>query len=194
MSWIEQVTLGDLKFHVGSLGGWADHGFSLILSQSEISDAGDRLQEITDWFQGDGQEWCLVREWQSTDYDQNYFSYEERLQIYNSQFASDDDKRYCFEHVPKAKSPPKAPKPNPGYVYLIKNNEGHYKIGKSVNPNKRIESLGVVLPFPIEAVHLVYSDRMSKLEKELHERFGDKHIAGEWFALTDEDVNFIKSL
>jgi hypothetical protein len=196
MAWVEDVTIDGMNFQVGSIGGIGDHRFSLILSDQEIIDAGERMHEILDWFVGEGQDWCLIREWRSVDFDSQYFSFENRMRVFNSRYATEDDKRYCFERPPRRTQPQRAvePKPNPGYVYLIKNSEGHYKIGKSVNPSKRIESLGVVLPFPIEAVHIISSNRMSKLEKELHGRFEDKHIAGEWFELTQDDVEYIKSL
>jgi len=83
-----------------------------------------------------------------------------------------------------------------GYVYLIRAIEphSHYKIGLSKTPVKRIESLDVKLPFPIEVIHLIKTDDMRGLEKSLHSKYAEKRINGEWFALSDDDVREICSM
>jgi hypothetical protein len=80
-----------------------------------------------------------------------------------------------------------------GYVYLIKASTGAYKIGMSKDPNSRIATFKT-LPFDVELLALIQTDNMHELEKELHERFADKRRQGEWFNLSSEDVEYIKSL
>lgn len=195
MAWTKTIEINGLAFNVGSLGGYGGDEFSLILSKSEIEAAGERIQEIFDWFTGDGQEWCLVTEWRAVDYNLDYMSEDSRWIVYNSKYATDRDREFLFKRQPRAERQPTPTRtPKAGFVYLIKNSEGHYKIGRSVDAAKRIESLGVLLPFTIEPVHIIAAMNMNGLEKELHERFAEKRIAGEWFVLTDEDVEYIKSL
>lgn len=84
--------------------------------------------------------------------------------------------------------------PKSGWVYVIKSPTGAYKIGKSSNPNNRIKTFEVKLPFEVEFICLIPAADMNRLEKHLHGHFTEKHINGEWFALTPEDVEYIKGL
>lgn len=81
-----------------------------------------------------------------------------------------------------------------GYVYLIESSHGVYKIGLSRDPQNRIATFGILLPFPVEFVCLIQTDDMRALETQLHTRYADKRINGEWFALDTADVEYIKSL
>ena len=80
-----------------------------------------------------------------------------------------------------------------GYVYLLRSSHG-YKIGKSSSPKSRIASLRTASPFPLHVEAVIYAQYMDALEKALHERFYDKKIRGEWYALTEADVAFIIGL
>lgn len=83
--------------------------------------------------------------------------------------------------------------PQPGYIYLLRavTPDNHYKIGLSKDPVKRIESMGVKLPFPIEPLHQFPTNHRFKAEKNLHEKYADKRVNGEWFNLSDADVQEI---
>lgn len=85
-------------------------------------------------------------------------------------------------------------KPNNGFVYLIRANNGIYKIGRTRVPDNRIKTFEVKLPFEVEYEALIPTDDMHALEKQLHRRFAAKRGNGEWFALDAEDVAYIKSL
>lgn len=78
-------------------------------------------------------------------------------------------------------------------VYLLRSENGCYKIGLSANMKKRMR---VFDKWPIEVVllHTIQSDDASWLELDLHLRFAEKRIRGEWFLLSHEDVQFITSL
>lgn len=128
-----------------------------------------------------------------------------RLRVLQEWDQIKNDPMVCYlctpdflEAIAKLKSAPSIkPRPTklptPGYVYLLQSERG-YKIGKSKSPGKRVETLGVVLPFPIDTVALIKTPNMGQLELELHNHFADKRINGEWFALTPEDVEYIKAL
>ena len=82
--------------------------------------------------------------------------------------------------------------PTVGYVYLIWSQYG-YKIGKAVNVKSRTKLFEVKLPFPIRVEHYARFSDYSRAEKALHVHFHEKRQEGEWFALNDADVAFIKS-
>lgn len=81
-----------------------------------------------------------------------------------------------------------------GYVYLIQSPTGAYKIGRTVNPSNRLKTFTVKLPFEIELLATIQTPDMYQLESELHNRFVDKRVNGEWYALSPADVEYIKSL
>lgn len=81
-----------------------------------------------------------------------------------------------------------------GYVYLLYSLAGLYKIGKSIHPERRIRRLEVTLPFTIWAEHIFSADDYSLAERQLHRRFADKRVDGEWFSLAADDVAWIKSI
>lgn len=81
-----------------------------------------------------------------------------------------------------------------GYVYLIKSNVGHYKIGLTVQPVTRLARLDVTLPFDIEVLHLIHTDDLRRAEKQLHQTYAVKRVRGEWFALSESDVMAIMDI
>jgi hypothetical protein len=84
-----------------------------------------------------------------------------------------------------------------GYVYLIMETvKGYYKIGRSVDPDNRLKTFEVKLPFQVEYICTIHTSDMYILEKQLQDKYKNegKHIDGEWFALTLDDVEYIKSL
>jgi predicted GIY-YIG superfamily endonuclease len=85
-------------------------------------------------------------------------------------------------------------KPQKGYVYLLRSISGYYKIGKAKNPERRMKTFGVQLPFEVEFEHVIRCDDMNAYEKELHRRHASKRINGEWFDLSPEDVADIKAI
>lgn len=84
---------------------------------------------------------------------------------------------------------------NPGgYIYLLKSTSGYWKIGRTRNPDDRIQTFTVKLPFEVEYEHLIPCSDCIIAERQLHAQFADKRVNGEWFALTPEDVEEIKSI
>lgn len=82
------------------------------------------------------------------------------------------------------------------WVYLLRSVSGHYKIGRAIDPNNRLKTFHVMLPFEVEFDCLIKSDDSEyvTLERSLHKRFADKRINGEWFALDSDDVAYIREL
>jgi prophage antirepressor-like protein len=74
-------------------------------------------------------------------------------------------------------------------TYLMQDTfRGYYKIGKSKDPKVREGTLQAEVP-TIELVHVIESD----IENYLHKKFDSKRLRGEWFDLSEADVNYIKS-
>lgn len=79
-----------------------------------------------------------------------------------------------------------------GEVYLVKAENGPYKIGMAQSAKNRLKDF-VGLPFAISLEHVIATDDPRKLESYLHERFKSRRVRGEWFDLSGSDVEEIKS-
>lgn len=84
--------------------------------------------------------------------------------------------------------------PKHGYIYLLQSVTGAYKIGRSKDPDDRLKTFEVKLPFEVSYVCTVETADMYMLEKKLHQLFEHKRINGEWFSLNDKDIAAIKAL
>jgi len=81
---------------------------------------------------------------------------------------------------------------NQGYVYLIHAiGSDYYKIGKSINPDRRILQISPVMPFKVRFVRVWPTNFMDKAEKYLHNLFMDERTNGEWFSFKEEELNTI---
>lgn len=80
-----------------------------------------------------------------------------------------------------------------GYIYLLVSPTGQSKIGFTRNLKSRLTHFRNVFP-GIEFHHIVKTDDMRGTEKQLHKRFSDKAVAGEWFNLDATDIDYFKSL
>ncbi len=83
--------------------------------------------------------------------------------------------------------------PSPGYVYLLYSG-GRYKIGRSKAPNERLYNLQLASPLPVSSVCVGHTENMRALEFDLHALFDHARKKGEWFELTNEDVERIKHI
>jgi hypothetical protein len=82
----------------------------------------------------------------------------------------------------------------PCFTYLMFNKKnGLCKIGISENPNYREKTLQSEEP-EIETIGKKrFSNRMNagKLEKELHKKFEDLNVRGEWFQLSEIEIEYV---
>ena len=69
-----------------------------------------------------------------------------------------------------------------GYVYWIQCDGGPIKIGFSVNPEKRLRELQAANPYPLRILGTVRA--LKDDERDLHLRFAQHRVRGEWFAPT----------
>lgn len=78
-----------------------------------------------------------------------------------------------------------------GWVYLLQSG-AHYKIGRSQELERRVKQISVALPEKVELVHSIKTDDPSGIETYWHNRFKEKRLNGEWFALSLSEVRAFK--
>ncbi len=94
------------------------------------------------------------------------------------------------EYKPKSFNiPPNKRDETPGFIYLMRDtvHRQYYKIGLSRKPRNRARQIGQV-----DLVHTFPADNMLEAEGELHAHFNRRRMEGEWFKLTDGDVETFK--
>ena len=79
-----------------------------------------------------------------------------------------------------------------GYLYVVESQEKH-KIGITKNISNRISTLKASMPHPMKLIYGTEIENCREIEKVLHEKFKDKRTHGEWFTLTKEDIEYIKT-
>lgn len=77
-------------------------------------------------------------------------------------------------------------------LYVLHCN-GHYKIGITTSTvAKRIKSLQTGNSYKISRFWSKRCSNYVEMEKYFHRKFARKRLIGEWFALDDNDLRFIK--
>jgi len=78
-------------------------------------------------------------------------------------------------------------------VYLIRGNNGKYKIGIATNPKERIHQLQTGNSDQLKIIETYESENASTIEFALHAQYSHVRKVGEWFDLSiSDEVNFIK--
>lgn len=98
------------------------------------------------------------------------------------------------QDIEPPEQPPEDTLPKSGYVYVLRADNGLYKIGRSVNIDGRIKRLETVLPYELELICTVKVKDYITTEAKLHQVFADKCVKGEWFKLAKADIEYIKGL
>lgn len=79
-------------------------------------------------------------------------------------------------------------------VYLIRGNDGKYKIGISTDPQKRILQLQTGNSEKLTLIDVYESSNAHKIESTLHKLYSFSRNEGEWFDLSVlEESNFLKN-
>ena len=79
----------------------------------------------------------------------------------------------------------------PGWVYVLDDGQGHYKIGKAKDLTRRVRDLRIQLPWPITVNYAFQSTNYHQDERTLHQHFKHKRLNGEWFDLELDDLGAI---
>jgi len=78
------------------------------------------------------------------------------------------------------------------YVYFLTADNGFTKIGRTKKLDERIHHFTTKLPYKLEERLFLKTSNSSKLESSIHKRFESKRKRGEWFLLTDDDIELLK--
>jgi hypothetical protein len=84
-------------------------------------------------------------------------------------------------------------KENVEYVYVIADPFGNYKIGLTYNIQKRLDEFRTAMPYEPKIIKIIQCSNMKKTEKYLHEKFKHKRIKGEWFNLSEKDIDMVQN-
>lgn len=82
----------------------------------------------------------------------------------------------------------------PGYVYLLKSDNGLFKIGYSKNVLARVKQIQKNTPHSIEIICSIRTDDVRTLEEKLHDKYQAALTKYEWFLLSPQQVDEIKVL
>jgi hypothetical protein len=81
------------------------------------------------------------------------------------------------------------------YVYVIRaGRTDWYKIGKTNDPEGRLQSLQTGSPHKLKLLHAFRADNATAAEEELHRLLHGKRLEGEWFNLTDSERDVLVSI
>ena len=72
-------------------------------------------------------------------------------------------------------------------VYLIRGNDGKYKIGIAKNPSQRIKQLQTGNSDELQLIETYQTENAYKVESALHHQYGHVRQHGEWFDLSISD-------
>lgn len=107
---------------------------------------------------------------------------DEEIQDYNER-NEERVQAYLAEQNRPSKSEPKGPKPRPGFIYLLTDQSGLYKIGFTRDLNGRLRSYKTHNSNQARYIHVIPSEDMIRDEEYLKDFFAEKRQEGEWFNL-----------
>lgn len=67
------------------------------------------------------------------------------------------------------------------YVYVIGHPEGFVKIGRSKDPEQRLQEIQTSSPYDLWIIAQFPVDNSNTVEGQLHDRFSDRNVRGEWY-------------
>lgn len=80
------------------------------------------------------------------------------------------------------------------YIYVIKAQNGLFKVGITKDPLIRFKSIYANSPIDVSLLFCIECQDSLKIEREIHAKFSSKCHHGEWLALSDDDVLYIETL
>lgn len=127
-------------------------------------------------------EWEQVKE----DIDEFYETYtKDAIIVANKEFEE-----YKDSLIPEGFTKVSSKKNNPSYLYVIKAGK-YYKIGYTSKLESRMKSIQTGNYNKIELIKKFFLYNYSEVERVLHEEFDEGRKVGEWFDLSEDDLNYI---
>jgi hypothetical protein len=78
------------------------------------------------------------------------------------------------------------------WVYFIADGAGHVKIGYTVDVASRLNSLQTSTAFELRVLAVLKGG--AETERQLHERFAEHRVRGEWFRLVPEILDYVAGI
>jgi Meiotically up-regulated gene 113 len=75
-----------------------------------------------------------------------------------------------------------------GFIYILAAGDSIFKIGKTTRLSKRSRQLEIQLPRRVEVALVIATNEIHGREHELHQEFASSRLNGEWFELSQEDL------
>lgn len=123
---------------------------------------------------------------------ERWFSIRRQVDRFYEATAFEDIDRYNFDISNKVQGA-SAVEEGAGYIYLLRSDNGYYKIGKTVDIDKRVKEITREYPVFIQRIHYFKTGQMTKVESFLHKLFSEFKLQGEWFRLQKGHLDYILS-
>lgn len=116
-----------------------------------------------------------------------------RINRFYKEVAPND--RYIWNASVKSKKrQARRTNPEEGYIYLIESENGYYKLGRSIDVERRLSQHEMDYPLKMWVLHSFKSNNVKKDERKVLNLFADKQLRGEWFNLDGYDVSWFMSI
>ncbi len=87
--------------------------------------------------------------------------------------------------------PPKSTTTTEGYIYVLRSEAGHYKIGKAIDPFSRSKTIGTQHAYKIDLIYIALCLDYTRVERYLHQALSSYRMNGEWFDLPADKVEWL---
>jgi len=77
------------------------------------------------------------------------------------------------------------------YVYAIGHPHGYVKVGRSINPEKRLDQHQTSSPYRLWLIVQIPTTNSTELESKLHGEFKNRWVTGEWYELTPDEYDIL---
>lgn len=78
-----------------------------------------------------------------------------------------------------------------GYIYILRSEAGHYKIGKAKDPFNRSQTIGTQHAYRIDLIYIALCLDYTRVERFLHNALATYRMNGEWFNLPPDKLDWL---
>lgn len=104
------------------------------------------------------------------------------------QRSNEETLNTLYKEISKHSDGRKVIKEDRGFIYFVKSETNHFKIGKTTNLKSRMKTLQGASPYKLKLFCSFSADYKSKSEETLHSIFKEFRVTGEWFNITEKMI------
>lgn len=78
-----------------------------------------------------------------------------------------------------------------GYIYVLRSEAGHYKIGKAKDPFSRGRTIGTQHAYEVKLIYVALCLDYTRVETYLHQALASYRMNGEWFNLPQDKIDWL---